>query len=447
METVKKKFESLQFIPFVLINGMNLFPIFILVHIFLQNNREFHYLLPLLFFYCFKSTILFLIRLKTLPMRRLLFVAIGLGILGCGFGLLLNQSIAFGWIAGGLLGICSGLMFPSYMTVMFHERTLNDFNNKESNQLYSLGFAIIFSTILFKLIDASIVGTFLFLGLNLLLLASVLSTYPTYRIDETIPYPNYSTIETLVLFFVGFFSVFIIKGDKKLGVSHFLLTLMIIMAILLVIYLIYYKKITRQRQFRPLESAMMLYKGMLTNFILVFCTLYQMINHGKSSLMIIYSLYLTSIIISPMMAKKIQNKEKIIFYGLMFSFLLLITHELFYVGVFTLSVITSIYNQQLNQAVYHYPVLPRDFRLIAKYRLGNIGSILHQLLMMATLFIVTKYAHNVSLDNILQSYTFKQIDTNAISVLDMSKYALLGWFAIILIILKNRQKKEAVFSK
>ena len=241
--------------------------------------------------------------------------------------------------------------------------------------------------------------------------------------------------------------MFIIKGDKKLGVSHFLLTLMIIMAILLVIYLIYYKKITRQRQFRPLESAMMLYKGMLTNFILVFCTLYQMINHGKSSLMIIYSLYLTSIIISPMMAKKIQNKEKIIFYGLMFSFLLLITHELFYVGVFTLSVITSIYNQQLNQAVYHYPVLPRDFRLIAKYRLGNIGSILHQLLMMATLFIVTKYAHNVSLDNILQSYTFKQIDTNAISVLDMSKYALLGWFAIILIILKNRQKKEAVFSK
>ena len=108
---------------------------------------------------------------------------------------------------------------------------------------------------------------------------------------------------------------------------------------------------------------------------------------------------------------------------------------------------TSIYNQQLNQAVYHYPVLPRDFRLIAKYRLGNIGSILHQLIMMGVLFIVTNCSHKVSLDNILHSYTFKKIDVQAISVLDTSKYVLLGLFLLALILLKQGKKKEAVFLK
>ncbi|MGY3703971.1 hypothetical protein BW731_01935 [Vagococcus martis] len=445
MENIKKRFESLQFIPFVLVNGMNLFPIFILVHVFLQHNREFSYLLPLLFFYCFKTTILFLIRLKTLPMKKLLPVSIVIGIIGCVFGLFINQSIIFGWIAGSLLGMCSGLMFPSYTTVMFHERSLNEF--KGSSQLYSLGYALVFSAALFKLIDVSMVETFLFLGLNLILLYSVISTYPDYTIDETIPYPNYSTIETLVLFFVGFFTVFIIKGDKKLGVTNFLISLMLIMLVLLVIYFVYYKKITRQRQFKPLESALMIYKGMLTNFILVFCTLYQMINHGKSSLMIVYSLYLTSIIISPMIGKKIKNKQHVIVYGLVISFLLLSTHQLFYIGVLTLSITTSIYNQQLNQAVYQYPVLPRDFRLIAKYRLGNIGSIVHQLVMMAVLLIVTNTSHKVSLDNILHSYSFKEIDTKAIEVLDVSKYSILMIFIVILVFLYRGQKKEAIFSK
>ncbi|MGX4686489.1 hypothetical protein JNUCC83_06270 [Vagococcus sp. JNUCC 83] len=447
VERLKERLETLQFIPFILVNGMNLFPIFILVHIFLQNNRQFVFLLPLLFFYCFKTTILFLIRLKTLPMQKLLFVSVSLGIVGCLFGLLINQSIMFGWIAGSLLGMCSGLMFPSYMTVMFHERTLNDFNNKSSSQLYSLVFAVIFSFILFKLINVSIVGTFLFLGLNLLLLSGIFLTYPTYTLDETIPYPNYSTIETVVLFFVGFFSVFIIKGDKKLGETTFLLTLMVVIGILLVIYFIYYKKITRQRQFTKLESGLMIYKGMLTNFILVFCTLYQMINHGKSSLMIIYSLYLTSIILSPILSKKVHDKEKGIVYGLILSFVLLATHQLFYVGVFTLSVVVSMFNAQLNQAVYHYPVLPRDFRLIAKYRLGNIGSILHQLLMMSVLLVVSKLSHHVSLDSILHSYTYKQTDFNAIYVMDISKYWLLFFFLTALVLLRRGQKKEAIFVK
>ncbi|WP_462259563.1 hypothetical protein [Vagococcus teuberi] len=186
MENIKRRFESLKFIPFVLVNGMNLFPIFILVHVFLQHNREFSYLLPLLFFYCFKTTILFLIRLKTLPMKKLLSVSIVIGIIGCVFGLFINQSIIFGWIAGSLLGMCSGLMFPSYTTVMFHERSLNEF--KGSSQLYSLGYGLVFSAALFKLIDVSTVETFLFLGLNLILLYSVISTYPDYSIPKLFNY-------------------------------------------------------------------------------------------------------------------------------------------------------------------------------------------------------------------------------------------------------------------
>lgn len=212
MESFRKRLLPLNFAPFVLVNGMNLFPMFIFSQLFLAHEREVKYLMPLIFYYSFKTNILFLTRLKPMKMKRLLTLSISFGVLGCLAGTLISFNLLYGWLAGALLGACSGTLFPSYMTIQYHERDLNHFGTTVKEQFFSLGFALIFSLILFKLVTFSIGVTLFFLGLHLILLYFILSSYPAYHLEyDEKTTPHYSIIETFFLFFVGFFIIFILK--------------------------------------------------------------------------------------------------------------------------------------------------------------------------------------------------------------------------------------------
>lgn len=450
-KSYQKPMMTLRFVPFVLTNGMNLFPIFILAHLFLQHNRAKDYVLPLILYYCFKSTILFLIRLVPIRMNRLLLLSIITGVIGCLLGSLVNVHLIYGIMAGALLGICSGTLFPSYMTVQFHQKQLNDFGTTTKDQLYSLVFAVFFSVILFRLIAYSVPFTFLYLGINLSLLFFIVSSYPDYELEDNTAYPEYSVLETLFLFIVGFFSIFVLKGDKKLGNAHSLPLFFAFLCGLLVLYFFYLRKVNLERQFRPLATVMMIFKGMITNFVFVFCTMYQLMRHGKTAIHMVYSFYLLAIIIAPICLTIIKKKIKeeniyaFIFSGMLVSFVLLLIDPLFYVGVFMLSLFNAMYNQILNQKVYHKAGLPQDFRLVAKYRLGNIGSITHQLIMMSSLFLLTVTLHTASMTEIFKAYSFKHEDASVHPIFLIAKIILLVLFTVIIAIIYVKNKKEDAF--
>lgn len=214
-------------------------------------------------------------------------------------------------------------------------------------------------------------------------------------------------------------------------------------------FIFYLRKAHLDRRFKPIATLLMIYKGMLTNFIFVFCTLYQLLRHGSSALYLVYSLYLTAIILAPSifnLLNRSKDRKKIIFYGFLISFFLLITNHLFYVGVFTLSLFTSMYNQSLNQIVYHYEKLPQDLRLVAKYRLGNIGSILHQLLMMGTLALMARLFNGITVSQIMNDYAYKIQDDHVLSMMFLVKLFLILFFFVLLLIIRKQEKIENIFN-
>ncbi|MHC5269303.1 hypothetical protein ACYSNO_09000 [Enterococcus sp. LJL98] len=119
MTTLKKHLLMLNFTPFVLVNGMNLFPMFIFSQLFLSHSRNVRYLMPLILYYCFKTNSLFLTRLKPVQMNRLLTLSIRLGVIGCFLGMLTSYHLLFGWLAGAFLGGCSGRLFGNLVTELY----------------------------------------------------------------------------------------------------------------------------------------------------------------------------------------------------------------------------------------------------------------------------------------------------------------------------------------
>ena len=439
---------SLRFIPFVLTNGMNLFPVLILAQLFLKHRDIDKYVLPLILYFSFKTTVLFLVRLKPVTVNHLLQFAIIIGIIGSFLGSLYEFNLYFGLIAGSLIGICSGLLYPSFLTVQFHEKTYNNFSTGKKDQLYSIGFAFVYSLVLFLLLKNSLPLTFFFLGCSLILLLFILRAYPAYEIEEEMEEPSYPVFETLFFFITGFFVIFIIKADKKLGIAESLPIFFVFLGTLLILYLFFVKRTKPERRLTSLQTRMIIYKGMLTNYILVFCTFYQLIKEGGMAINKIYIIYLIAITLAPMiyaclLKKFLENKvTDVIAIGIALGFILMLWSYTFYFGVLVLTIFTSQLNLRLNQLVYTEANLPKDYRLLAKYRLTNVGSILHQLIMMFVMYVGTLLFKNVTIDEILQSYTYKNVDESTFQTMDMTKFVLIAGFLIALFILQKAYNKE-----
>lgn len=124
LSTIQKLGKKLTFIPFVMINGMNFFPIFILSQLFINHEKINRFILPLVMFYCFKTTILFIFRIKEIDSFKLLKFSILVGIIGSFIGFLSHRHFYLQIFSGIFLGISSGLLTPAHLTVKLHEKNI-----------------------------------------------------------------------------------------------------------------------------------------------------------------------------------------------------------------------------------------------------------------------------------------------------------------------------------
>ncbi|RSU00135.1 hypothetical protein CBF37_02215 [Vagococcus vulneris] len=430
----------MRFITFVMTNGMNIFPILILSKLFLVHERIDKYVLPLIMFYCFKTTTLFLIRFKPIEMTKLLKLSLTFGMIGSILGFIseIGSASAFSLIiaiiSGCFLGLCSGTLMPSHLTIQFHEKRINNFHSTGKEQIFSLIYAFLLVFLILKLDQHNLGLSFIFLGINIALLTLVLTTYPKYHLKESIPYPNYSIIETIFLFVTGFLSILILKSAKKVDIGQIIFPILLFLLSISLIYLFYIVYIKKNRILSLQFISAIIYKGMLTNFILVFCTFYQLLYHGSKAFYLVYFIYLIAIIVTPLIKKiyiRLVSSRQLHHYVATFltiSLLFLAVTQTFYIGVFFLTVISTELNQQLNEVAYSNPKLPKDYRLIVKYRLNNIGSILQQVIMFTILFITTKLLHSASLSEMFHDYSYKTANLNTLQPLKVTKIILLFIF-------------------
>lgn len=447
MKRLKHLISYLSFVPDVLTNAMNLFPILLFTHLFTESRDRVWWIIPLLLYYGFKTMILFLLRFAHISTRRLLEGSIYLGIIGVVIGSFSESSLVLASLSGITLGICSGTLFPSYLTVTYHEGYFGQSQQKKE-AIPSLVYAGLLFFGLFKAINYSLMVGFLYLVPHLLMLAILVSFYPDYEGGGYEDYPSYSVPETLAVFFLGFLTVFILKGGKKVGSALLLPGFFTFLILSLLAYTVFIWRVKPTRYVAMLPTKLMIFKGMLTNFILVFCTFHQTLIHGRIALYIVYFSYLVALILASTIQRVVKkylpevSPEMLSYYLLFVSFILLLNDISFYWGVFLLSVGSSQFNQLLNRYIYNHSNLPRDIRLLSKYRLNNIGSILQQVMMMGILGAVSLVEPHLSIGRLFYDYSYHIIQDNKSPDLFIAKLGLLLFFSSSLFYLKKEYKKN-----
>lgn len=439
--------KKLTFIPFVMTNGMNLFPIFILSQLFIQDKRVAPFILPLVLFYCFKTTILFIVRIRKINSYQILLFSIWVGIAGSMTGFLSENNFILQLMTGILLGISSGLMTPAFTTVSLHQKFQTDHPVPSPNMIITIIYASVLLYTFFKIASFSLTGTFVLLGINLALLYFVIQIYDTYVLQDETPYPSYSVYESILLFSLGFFTIFIIKSAKKLGFGEFLLPMLLLFSIISFFYLLYLARVKPDRKFDRCSTILIIYKGMLTNFIFVFCTFFMLLYKGKNAFYLVYIIYLIAVLIGPMLIKILKQKiplenDGLLLIGLSVGYVCLVFDLTFYLGVFITSLFAIFMNQDLTKFAYQLKGLPVDSRIMAKFRLNNIGSIIHQVLMVAVLFLVTYLSKTVTVSQIFTDYSMQRIDLNTILPFKITKCLMLLFFIGFFPVIKHFYTKQ-----
>ncbi len=436
MKSIRKFNLRLPFFTGVIIKGFHPFVILMLTHLFINHPSK-NFLLPLIFYYSVKSSVLFIFRSHPVQTANLFKYGVLIGLLGCLAAFISNDSVFIYSISGIFLGVCSGVLLPSYATL---KRSNNKQSNKEPSKKWEISgvlCSLIYLIAMAQLIKVNSSIVFILLGFTLLWLYEHQSENLVFDLEIPSEYPKYAFFESFFLFIVIFSFVFVLKQDKKEGITDLLPELILFFFILAIIYSVYRYKRRPERRISVKISSLIIYKGMVTNFILAFLTFYQVIKKGAGELMIIYFLYLVGTVVKGVILSFLKRSchgisaQQLIRTGLAVSFIFLLFQPTFYMGILLLSIFVGELNSQLDNYVYNHVDLPKEFRLIAKARLTTIGSVMNQWIMFTTLYIASLFA-NTTVINVLKAYHSQKESLGFLSVLNVTKNSILVIFIIYL---------------
>lgn len=443
----KRSLLRLQGISFILTNLMGTIPGFVITQISVYHNGLDKYVLPIVLYFCFKTTVLLVIRRNYFDCRRLLNFSLLSGVLGCLLGLFIDYSYICIVLSGVLLGITSGTAFPAYRTISFHEDKYNQFKMSSIDKKIQLIYGILLSGFLLYFILTNIKVAFLFLGINILVTFFIVRKFPKYKSEQTISIPKYSLLGTISLFIATFSAIYTVKISVELGKDKYLLISFIVMLFFFGCYFLIRHSKERPR-LPKFYTALFLFQGIILNFVFVFCTFYKVLFTGSKSLYIVYVLYVIGLLSGAKIIKLLTNffrpEHYFHLYSLgIFSGLFLVSlRYTFYVGIFILSIFITHMNRRLNRIFYHYKELPEETRLLTKYRITNIGSILQQVVMLVVISISVSFSSKVNVSDVFYSSGINTIQERIFVYLIITKFVLILFFSMFLFYLLSYYNKK-----
>ena len=189
---------------------------------------------------------------------------------------------------------------------------------------------------------------------------------PNYTINDSKALSHNSKIQSIIIFILAFFSIYIVTFSRQTGSITFLPEILIISFIAIALYCLYLLISKNSFKLSAWLNTSIIYRGMLLNFIFLFCTFYLVLLKGLGSLYYVYFIYFISILLGP-----ILKNIFLVVLGLLFLF-----HPFtFLLGVLLLCLFVTFNNSYLNDTIYYHSSLTRDSRILTKYRLSMMGSI------------------------------------------------------------------------
>ncbi|MGX7149703.1 hypothetical protein [Enterococcus ureasiticus] len=391
--------NCLQVAPFILSNTIIFIPYFLFLN--LSDGASVERVLPFVLFYTFRMTGIFLLKSFKLALTsfNVLIISILIGGAGCLIGMLGQFYFPAYLFSAVLLGLSASWLPSANTTVNYHEKQQGYSALTGRKYLFIL---LILGGVIASLMLTKELRIPLVLGEYTLLYIAAYHTvthYPDYEIDFNEVDKQVISIKEFFLFLFFFVLLLFIRSARLLFDPQLLDIGIIGFSVLFVITAWY---LNRQRKVWKLPlwlNLLTFANGMCMNFLLLFGTFYVSLRLGIDRLTAnLYVPYILGIIGSAVVIKFLYRlfpkvDVRIIHLGgFIFSLFLLLFRPLFPIGIFLLSCFISATGNFLNQKYYQEENLPQDTRIITKFSTQTKGSVMHQLLLMSTLWLLAKQA-------------------------------------------------------
>lgn len=451
IEKIKTFFSSVaQTSGFVLNSTLIAIPYLLFLR--LVDGKNPSTIFPLVIFYTFRMTGVFLLRSIKIGMGSysvLVFTLI-LGFTGALFGVLGNLYAPLYILSGIFLGLSTGFIKPIYTTITFHKR--EEPSSSQSGKKYA---PILFSLVVLLVLTA-LPGTkqisFVMLFYMILFALAIYSTTRDTDYHFKLIHLKDATVSLRQsAIFIVFFILLILLRTARLSFDA--KTLDIAALGFTIVFLIAVTVIGLRRKHIKLPlwlNVLSLANGMCGNFIFIFGSFYVGIIYGNlQATTHLYVPFVLGMIFAMAFAGKVQKLFKnlspitVQLSGMCLSLVLLITPFYFPVSVFLISFFYTGTSSWLNKEYYQIRSIPYDRRLISKFSMQNVGSITYQFIVVVLILIAFQY-YQVSTGTFFtftENVAHPQVLTTIIhTVKNWGCLILLALFAIAFIGVRRNRK-------
>ena len=341
-------------------------------------------LLPFLLFYTFRMTGVFFIRgIKTrINSYSLLKISLYAGLLGSLLGFMGSFYFPFYTLSGILLGVSAAWLPMSNTSVNYYLKNTNQLIKGKTLVSLLLFLALGFSFVLSPSLKYPLF--FVFYGIVYLLSFQLVGNLDNYKVD-----PNdleKASYKYLILFALFFVCLFLLRSSRLLANSlefdYFIFGFFFLVILYIVATNFFKNKI--QRNIPRKLSYLTAINGAVGNYLFLFCSLYVAGFYGHQHLFLQFYLpYVLGIVFASKVKNLLGNNVKTYsLIGIFLGLLLIVFSPLFALGLFLTSLFKGSLNSSLTQDYESTINIVEDKRIWVKYTIQNIGSILHQFLLM-----------------------------------------------------------------
>ncbi len=406
-------------IPFSIANTMSFIPFFIYSAVIKIDVNNLSIIFPIVLYYAFyKTSVLITKGIGNVNnAAKLSRISLAIGMIGCLIGMFGSVNTLFWDISGILVGICSSIILPTYQTVNYHERKYNDSNLDIVDYLICVIFIVIMIASIELTLSNFILYTFLILFICIFLAYITMDKLPHFppKSNKSIFKMGTFSKQDLEVSIILLIIVFSFRLAKQIGYADILIIAAISFTALMLLIIWWKSKNSIQIDLPSWFITMSIFNGMCSAFIFIYSIFYVIVMKNDNTLNSIYIAFAIGLVLAQFVRKSIYkvfnflSPLSIDIVGMCLGTALLLSNSTFDIGIGILSFFVSANSILLNHTIYNFEGILQDERLITKYRITTIGSIIQHGILILSILIIP-FLNQLEFDQILLDYRFKAKD-------------------------------------
>ncbi|HDR6289145.1 TPA: hypothetical protein QCU33_005262 [Bacillus cereus] len=403
-----------NYFTYALMNTIIFLPYFLFIIIGNPYNTILNGWFPLIIFYTFKYSGVFLIHsFKTkLNTREQLLHFLILAIIGALCGSFSTFSTIWIELSALFMGIASSMLLPLYTTTQYHEKYLYGSKMQVNQYLFALLTVIlIVPLILFTANSNHPSLAFMLYGIALYICYLSLRKMPKYEV--TVENSFHFSVPSFLLFILFTTLLFLMKATREINLQLLLVLLIVTILVAIALLTVLIPKVNFSFQLPKYIYYFGFTQGMIVNFYLLYGTFFAL--SQKNSTFMIYGIYLPygigiilSLFLGPKLLCRFSQYHPITVTnaGALLGILCTMLPCTLPLGGLLVGFFSSLQARKLNRFAYDATNSLKDSSLLLRNRWSKLGSIINQILLISFILVLS-FIHHIPLNEIFVALTGK----------------------------------------